>query len=90
MVDILVDNNVTNIVITPTQFGAVLTAPNSSKLRSWKQLRNLILGGEIVPHHLVRDFYGLGLPNASVWNLYGKFRLQHISTKTRLPLGCAC
>ncbi|KAJ3512658.1 hypothetical protein NM208_g15294 [Fusarium decemcellulare] len=71
MLDVLVDNRVSNLVITPTQFAAVLKAPNSHKLRNWKQLRNLTLGGEIVPHHLVRSFYGLGLPNASVWNLYG-------------------
>jgi len=72
MVDLLVRHQVSSLAMTPTQVAALLRAPNSGKLRDWKKLRTVLLGGELVPDNLVREFYSLGLPNACLWNGYGK------------------
>lgn len=71
MVDTLVDNNISSLVITPTQAKLILPARNSSCLHSWGSLRSLFLGGETCGPWIATKIYDLRLPHASVYNGYG-------------------
>ncbi|ORY58750.1 uncharacterized protein BCR38DRAFT_413069 [Pseudomassariella vexata] len=71
MVDLVVDERVSSLTITPTQFLAMTSAPNSHKLSEWKSLRTLVLGGEAITQRTMMAFFNLGLPQAALWNGYG-------------------
>ncbi|KAK5999262.1 Hybrid PKS-NRPS synthetase pynA [Cladobotryum mycophilum] len=70
MTDLIVDNKVTNFMMTPSQLSSLLTAKNIHKFQAWTGLRNMCLAGEPVPDKLMRAFFALGLPTR-VWNGYG-------------------
>lgn len=71
LVDYVVDQRVSSVMMTPTQFMAMTSAPNKHRLRDWTSLRNLSLGGEVVSTRCMAAFFGLGLTSASLWNAYG-------------------
>ncbi|KAI0837758.1 hypothetical protein F5Y06DRAFT_297186 [Hypoxylon sp. FL0890] len=71
MVDLVVDERVSSMTITPTQLLAMINSPNGNKLKKWKSLRTLVLGGEAVTQRTMTAFFGLGLANAKLWNGYG-------------------
>ncbi|KAL9949385.1 hypothetical protein ACHAP6_005204 [Verticillium nonalfalfae] len=72
MMNLILANGVTSMTVTPSQLGALLAGVGRSSRdpSSWP-LRSLVLGGEVVPAKVVRDFFALGLPFARLWNGYG-------------------
>lgn len=71
MIDLIIDQQISNCIMTPTQVSILLAAPNRKKLLEWTSLKSLALGGEAPPQHLLRDLYGLNLPHATFFNAYG-------------------
>ena len=71
MVAQLVERRISNCTFTTTQLKVLLTAPNRARLSEWKSLRSMVVGGEQIPPWVVRDFHGLNLPEASIYNGYG-------------------
>ena len=72
MVDQLVEYSISSCTFTTTQLKFLLTAPNKSKLSTWHNLRSVVAGGEMIPPWVVREFYNLKLPDASLFNGYAR------------------
>lgn len=70
MVDLLLNRQISSCTFTTTQLKMLLAAPNKSRLTQWTSLRSMVIGGEPIPPRVVRDFFDLNLPSASVFNGY--------------------
>ena len=84
MVDLLVEQRVSNCIFTPTQFKMLLTAPNKSRLSEWTSLRSIVLGGEQIPPWVVREFHNLKLPHASIFNGYAPSETTVVNSLRKL------
>lgn len=80
MISTLVTRQITNCIFTPTQVKVMLQAPNKKDLALWTSLRSLVLGGESVSPHLVRDFFALELPQARFFNGYAPSETTIVNT----------
>ncbi|PYI12323.1 putative polyketide synthase [Aspergillus sclerotiicarbonarius CBS 121057] len=84
MINTLVTRQITNCIFTPTQVKVMLQAPNKKDLSLWTNLRSLVLGGEAVSTHLVRDFFALELPQARFFNGYAPSETTVVNTLKEL------
>ncbi|KAF2145308.1 uncharacterized protein K452DRAFT_243204 [Aplosporella prunicola CBS 121167] len=71
MVDLVIGEQISSCIFTPTQLTILLAASNRTKLQEWTCLRALALGGEAISSHLMRDMYDLKLRDAAFFNVYG-------------------
>ena len=71
MIDFVVKNGVSSCTLTTTQLKMLLSSPVRDRLSKWTSLRSIVIGGEKIPPWVIRDFYSLGLDNASIFNGYG-------------------
>ncbi|PWY95188.1 putative polyketide synthase [Aspergillus sclerotioniger CBS 115572] len=84
MISTLITRQITNCIFTPTQVKVMLQAPNKKDLSLWTSLRRLVLGGESVSTHLVRDFFALELPQARFFNGYAPSETTVVNTLKEL------
>ena len=74
MIDLVLQQKVSNLLITPTQAAVLLSNPsNRKRLQGWTSLKGLVLGGEPISTHLLKELFSLRLGDgkAAIFNAYG-------------------
>jgi amino acid adenylation domain-containing protein len=74
MIDLVLQQKISNLLITPTQAAVLLSNPsNRKRLQEWTSLKALALGGEPIGTHLLKELFTLGLGGgkATIINAYG-------------------
>lgn len=74
MIDLVLQQRISNLLITPTQATVLLSNPsNRKRLQEWTSLKALALGGEPISTHLLKELFALhmGDGKAAIINVYG-------------------
>lgn len=83
MNELVIRQEITNCIFTPTQLKLMLRASNQTTLTQWQALRSLTLGGEPVPSWVLLQFISLNLPDASLFNGYAPTETTIINSLRR-------